>query len=160
MTVKHGRFGKFLACNDYPTCKGTKPLKGEKALPEPEPTDQICPNCGAPMVKKTGRFGPFISCSKYPECKTIINIEIIMKDSNGNPIMCPKCKVGNIVERKSKKGKLFYSCNKYPACDQAFWDRPTGEECPECHYPTLTAKGKSKIVCPNEGCGYKRESEE
>ncbi|MBP9863880.1 type I DNA topoisomerase [Patescibacteria group bacterium] len=160
MTVKHGRFGKFLACNDYPTCKGTKPLKGEKALPAPEPTDQICPNCGAPMVKKTGRFGPFISCSKYPECKTIINIEILMKDTNGNPIMCPKCKVGNIVERKSKKGKLFYSCNKYPACDQAFWDRPTGEECPECHYPTLTAKGKSKIVCPNEGCGYKRESEE
>lgn len=157
MTVKRGRFGKFLACNNYPECKGTKPLKGEKPRAEPEPTDEKCPVCGAMMVKKVGRYGPFLSCSRYPECKTIKNIEKPVLDENGQPVLCPKCKIGTIIERMSKKGKVFYSCNRYPECDQAFWDRPTGTPCPTCGYPTLTYKGKSKIVCPNEGCGYKTE---
>jgi DNA topoisomerase-1 len=112
------------------------------------------------MVKKVGRFGPFLSCSRYPECKTIKNIEVVVKDANGNPITCPKCGQGTIAERKSKKGKLFYSCNRYPECDQAFWDRPIGEKCPSCGYPTLVQKGKSKISCPNDGCSYTRKIEE
>jgi DNA topoisomerase-1 len=160
MTVKRGRFGKFLACSNYPECKKTKPLKGEKPLTPPEPTNEICPTCGAPMVKKVGRFGPFLSCSTYPTCKTIKNIEVLVHDQNGNPITCPTCKEGLIAERKSKKGKLFYSCNRYPACEQAFWNKPTGEACPSCGYPTLTAKGKSKVVCPKEGCGFSRDTEE
>ncbi|MFZ2804546.1 MAG: type I DNA topoisomerase [Patescibacteria group bacterium] len=160
MTVKRGRFGRFLACTNYPTCKNTKPLKGEAAPPKPEPTDEICETCGAPMVKKVGRFGPFLSCSRYPECKNIKNIEVLPKDANGNPITCPKCGKGLIAERRSKKGKIFYSCNRYPECDQAFWDRPTGEKCPTCGYPTLVQKGKSKISCPNDGCGYTRKIED
>jgi len=155
MTVKRGRFGKFLACTDYPTCKGTKPLPGEQKRAEPEMTDEKCELCGAPMVKKIGRFGPFLSCSRYPDCKVIKNIEKPVYDENGQPIKCPTCKEGTLIERISKKHKVFYSCNRYPACDQAFWDRPTGEPCPECGYATLTAKG-SKIICPNEGCNYKR----
>lgn len=160
LTVKRGRFGKFLACTRYPECKFTKPLPGEAKRAEPEPTDEVCPACGAPMVKKIGRFGPFLSCSRYPECKTIKNIEKVVKDAAGNPVVCPKCKLGTITERMSKKRKVFYSCNRYPECDQAFWDRPTGEPCPSCGYPTLVAKGKSKIACPNEGCGYTRKREE
>ncbi|MHB8831135.1 MAG: type I DNA topoisomerase [Patescibacteria group bacterium] len=154
MVVKRGRFGRFLACSGYPECKNTRPLPGEAAPPKPEPTDEICPKCGAPMVKKTGRFGPFLACSRYPECKTIVNIEVPVLDQNGNPIMCPTCKEGKILERKSKKGKLFYSCSRYPECKQAFWDRPTGEACPECGYPTLLKKGKT-LHCPNEECKYK-----
>ncbi len=160
MVVKRGRFGKFLACSTYPECKGTKPMPGEKPRAEPEPTDEKCPACGAMMVKKVGRYGPFLSCSRYPECKTIKNIEKPVLDSEGNPVMCPKCKQGHITERKSKKGKIFFSCNRYPECDQAFWDRPTGTPCPQCQYPTLTLKGKNKIVCPNEGCGYKEDRED
>ncbi len=160
MAVKRSRFGKFLACTRYPECKGTKPLPGEKAPAAPEPTDEKCSACGAMMVKKIGRFGPFLSCSRYPECKTIKNIEHLMKDAEGKPVICPKCTEGTIIEKRSKKGKIFFSCNRYPACDQAFWNRPTGEPCPTCGYATLTAKGKSKIVCPNDGCKYTRESEE
>lgn len=160
LAVKRGRFGKFLACTKYPECKFTKPLKGEAAPAPPEPTDEVCTACGAPMVKKVGRFGPFLSCSRYPECKTIKNIETPVKDVEGKPIVCPKCKEGTIIQKRSKKGKIFYSCNRYPACDQAFWDRPTGEPCPTCGYPTLVQKGKGKIVCQNEGCGYKRDAEE
>ncbi|MFH1621322.1 MAG: type I DNA topoisomerase [Patescibacteria group bacterium] len=159
MVVKRGRFGKFLACTNYPTCKSTKPLKGQEPPPAPEPTDEKCPACGAMMVKKTGRYGPFLSCSRYPECKTIKNIEKPVIDANGNTISCPKCKLGTIIERKSKKGKLFFSCNRYPECDQAFWDRPTGEKCPDCGYATLVLKGKSKISCPNDGCGFKRDAD-
>ncbi|MFA5185128.1 MAG: type I DNA topoisomerase [Patescibacteria group bacterium] len=157
MTVKRGRFGKFLACTNYPECKGTKPLPGEAKRAEPEPTDEKCEVCGAPMVKKIGRFGPFLSCSRYPDCKNIKNIDRFVKDENGNQIKCPKCNEGFIVERMSKKKKIFYSCNRYPACDQAFWDRPTGEKCPQCGYATLVTKGQ-KVTCPNEGCGYKREA--
>ncbi len=159
MVIKHGRFGKFLACVGYPECKGTRQLPGEKQRAEPEPTDEKCAACGAMMVKKVGRFGPFLSCSRYPECKTIKNIEKPVLDEEGNVIICPKCKQGQITERKSKKGKIFYSCNRYPECDQAFWDKPTGNACPKCGYATLTAKGKSKLICPNEGCDYKAERE-
>lgn len=159
MAVKHGRFGKFLACTAYPECKSTRPMPGAPALPEPEPVNEKCPECGSPMVKKIGRFGPFLACTRYPECKGIINIENPVLDQNGNEITCPKCKQGRILERKSKRGKLFYSCNRYPECDQAFWDRPTGETCPNCNYPTLVKRGKT-IYCPDkENCKFKKTIE-
>jgi DNA topoisomerase-1 len=152
MTVKRGRFGKFLACSGYPECKGTRPLKGEAARPEPEPTDEKCEACGAMMVKKVGRFGPFLSCSRYPECKTIKNIE----KSTG--VTCPKCEKGMIIERRSKKGKTFFACNRYPDCEQAFWDRPTEEKCPNDSWPLL--KKKTKIYCAKEGCGFSKPVED
>jgi DNA topoisomerase I len=151
MTLKRGRFGKFLACTGYPECKNTKPFDKEPP-PPPEPTDQICEACGAPMVKKIGRFGPFLSCSRYPECKTIKSIE------KKTGVICPKCGKGDIIERRSKKGKTFYACNRYPDCDQAFWDRPTEDKCPTCGWPLL-AKRK-KFVCSKEGCGFEQEREE
>lgn len=155
MIVKRGRFGKFLACTDYPTCKTTKPLPGDKPRAEPEPTDIVCETCGKMMVKRIGRFGPFLSCSDYPKCKTIKNIEIPVLNQQGEQITCPTCKKGILIERHTKKKKIFFSCNKYPECEQAFWDRPTGEPCPTCKYPTLVQKGKNTISCPNDGCDYK-----
>lgn len=152
MTLKRGRFGKFLACSGYPDCKRTRPLPGSER-PEPEPVDEKCPTCGADMVRKIGRFGPFISCSRYPDCKTIKNIE------KKTGVACPACKEGEIIEKKSKKGKLFFSCNRYPDCQQAFWDRPSQEEqCPNDGWPLLMKK--TKIYCGKEGCGFSKEREE
>ena len=101
----------------------------EKKLPRlelrDEPTDEICPNCGRPMVIKTGRFGKFISCTGYPECKTT---KPIVKETGAE---CPKCG-GAIVERRSRKGRLFYGCANYPNCDFISWDAVARERCPVC----------------------------
>jgi DNA topoisomerase-1 len=103
--------------------------QAEKKLPrleiKDEPTDEICPNCGRPMVIKTGRFGRFISCTGYPECKTT---RPILKDTG---VKCPK-DGGMIVERKSRKGRTFYGCANYPKCDFVSWDRVVPEPCPVC----------------------------
>ncbi|HEX5275653.1 MAG TPA: type I DNA topoisomerase [Candidatus Rubrimentiphilum sp.] len=90
-----------------------------------EPTDEICPKCGRPMVIKTGRFGRFISCTGYPECKTT---RPILKDTGAK---CPK-DGGMVVERRSKKGRVFYGCANYPRCDFVSWDRVVPDRCPVC----------------------------
>ncbi len=101
----------------------------EKRLPrlefKDEPTDEICPNCGRPMVIKTGRFGRFISCSGYPECKTT---RPILRETG---VHCPK-DGGMIVERRSRKGRIFYGCVNYPKCDFVSWDRIVPQPCPVC----------------------------
>ena len=103
--------------------------EAEKKLPRlelrDEPTDEICPTCGRPMVIKHGRFGKFISCSGYPECKTT---KPIVKETGAS---CPKCD-GAIVERRSKKGRVFYGCSNYPKCDFISWDAVVPERCPVC----------------------------
>jgi DNA topoisomerase-1 len=112
----------------------------EKKLPRlelrDEPTDEICPNCGRPMVIKTGRFGRFISCSGYPECKTT---KPIVKETGA---ICPKCG-GAIVERRSKRGRTFYGCANYPNCDFVSWDPVATERCPVCgsHVVSKTRRG-------------------
>jgi DNA topoisomerase I len=103
--------------------------QAEKKLPRlelrDEPTDEICPTCGRPMVIKHGRFGKFISCSGYPECKTT---KPIVKETGA---ACPKCS-GAVVERRSKKGRVFYGCANYPNCDFISWDPVVPERCPVC----------------------------
>lgn len=148
---KMGRFGRFLACTGYPECKYTRPMEGDEPLAEPEPTDKVCKNCGSPMVLKTGRFGKFYACSDYPKCKTTEAIII----STG--IACPKCGTGEIIEKKSKRGKIFYSCSRYPDCDQAYWNKPLAIDgkpklCPVCNSLMLYA-GKKNIKCSN--CDHK-----
>ncbi len=152
MVIKMGRFGKFLACTGYPECKTTKPLPGdEKAAPMAEPTNEKCDKCGEPMLKRMGRYGPFLGCSAYPKCKNLKNIEIKVN------LKCPKCKDGDIVQRRSKRGRTFFGCNKYPDCDFAMWDKPTGDICPTCSQP-LTFGAKGMIKCSNKECGYKKET--
>ncbi len=116
LTKFYGPFAKELAA-------------AEEKLPKlefkDEPTDEICPKCGRPMVIKTGRFGRFISCTGYPECKTT---RPILKDTGAK---CPK-DGGMIVERRSKKGRVFYGCANYPRCDFVSWDRVVPERCPAC----------------------------
>lgn len=148
MVIKMGRFGKFYACSGYPECKNTKPMEEEK-VPE-EYQGVFCPTCGKPMVVKRGRFGQFLGCSDYPTCKTILPIE----KKIGVP--CPKCGKGEIIEKRSRRGKIFFACNQYPTCDQSYWQKPTGEKCPESG-DLLVFAAKGKVRCSSKECNYTAE---
>jgi DNA topoisomerase-1 len=117
-----------------------------------EATDKICPKCGSPLVEKLGRFGRFYACSKFPECK---HTESTQEKKNEINIKCPKCKEGDIISRKTKKGKIFYGCSRFPKCDFASWDKPIDELCPKCD-SILVEKGKN-IKCSNKECDYIKE---
>lgn len=145
MIIKLGRFGKFMACSNYPECKNTKPIDGDGKPEKAEKVDEECPNCGKPMIMKVGRFGKFIACSNYPECKTTKQVEA------GTGVTCTKCNEGEMVARRSKRGKTFFGCNKYPDCKHAVWSKPTGELCPECKQ-LLIQQNKTTIKC--EECDY------
>jgi DNA topoisomerase-1 len=113
-----------------------------------EPTDKKCPQCGKNLVIKLGRFGKFYACPGFPECKYTEPI------INSTGVKCPECQKGEIIERKTKKGKTFYSCSQYPKCKFALWDKPTGEKCPQCGSLLVETKNK-KIKCSNKECDFK-----
>jgi len=118
MMIKFGRFGKFLACSRFPECKSTRPLT-ETEEEKKELSEEKCEKCGADLVLKKSRFGEFLACSRYPECKFTKSIglpEIKMK--------CPKCGAGDVVAKKTKRGKIFFGCSRYPNCDWASWMNP------------------------------------
>ncbi|OGL18102.1 MAG: DNA topoisomerase I [Candidatus Rokubacteria bacterium RIFCSPLOWO2_12_FULL_71_19] len=152
---KWGRFGKFLACSAYPECKYTKDLGGGRTKVADEPTEEICPTCGKPMVIKHGRFGKFIACSGYPACKTTKPVPL--------GIICPQPGCGGqLVERRTRKGRTFFACAKYPQCTFSVWARPIPEPCPKCGATFLTERlargGKTTRACVREECGYKQEA--
>ena len=150
MVIKLGRFGKFKACTNYPDCKHTEAIGEEKKLQE-ELSNEMCPDCGKPLVVKHGRFGAFMGCSGYPDCKHIKKIE----KSTG--VQCPACGVGEIIEKKSKRGRTFYACNKYPDCKNAYWSKPNSETCPDCG-ALLVYGAKSTIRCSSKECKFKKEA--
>lgn len=115
-------------------------------------TNKKCPRCGRLMVEKLGRFGRFYACSGFPECKHTESLENEKLNIN-----CPKCKVGQIVAKKTKKGKIFYGCDRYPNCDFALWDRPINEFCPKCNSILVETKAK-QIKCSNKDCDYKNNA--
>jgi len=152
MVVKKGRFGKFLACPNYPKCKNTKPYdeeNGEEA--EEKISDEKCEKCGANLVVKKGRYGEFLACPNYPDCKFTKQI------TKSTGIKCPKCKNGEIVEKRSKKGRNFYGCSNYPDCDFVSWNKPVDEKCEECGSIMVEKKSKKgdKLVCSNKDCSKK-----
>jgi DNA topoisomerase I len=158
MVVKRGRFGMFLACTGYPECKTTRKIistkQGVKAAQPDQVLDEICPNCGKNLVVKHGRFGEFTACTGYPECK------YVKLKSTG--VICPK-DGGDIVERKSRRGKVFYGCANYPKCDFTLWNKPVIEPCPKCGWKFLTEKITKRygrqLICANEACDYVRAEE-
>lgn len=152
MVIKIGRFGKFLACTGYPDCRNTKQLNNKNEIEAPETTDEVCEKCGKPMVIKHGRFGTFLGCSGYPDCKNIKSKAV----STG--VKCPTCNIGDIVQKKSKRGRIFFSCNRYPDCTFALWQKPTGEKCPNCG-SLLTYAAKDIIKCSSKECGFSKKSE-
>ncbi len=129
MIEKWGRNGRFLACSAYPECKNTMPIGGERE----EPLDEKCDLCGAPMVIKQGRYGKFKACSDYPKCKNTKSMTIGMK--------CPRegCD-GEVVEKKTRRGKTFWGCSRYPDCDYASWYKPVDQKCPACSASFLVEK--------------------
>ena len=145
----HGFYGDF----EETLKKAKEDMEGQKYELEEDKTDFICENCGKPMVYKYGRYGKFIACSGYPECKTV------MKFVEKVEVPCPKCG-GDIIVRKTKRGKTFYGCSNYPTCDFASWDEPTSEKCPQCGSILYKKAGKKPMtVCNAEGCGYKKSTE-
>ncbi len=148
LIMKFGRFGKFIACSNYPNCRFTEKTDEEKKIDE-EHQGIICEICGAPMVVKRGKFGIFLGCSNYPECKGIKKIE------NKTGVKCPQCDKGEIVERKSQKGRAFFGCNNYPDCKFALWSKPNGEKCPQCG-SLLVFAAKGIVKCSAKGCNFKK----
>jgi DNA topoisomerase-1 len=151
MVLKKGRFGTFYACSGYPDCKTTKQIGGTQKKADVQ-LDEKCPQCGSNMVQKYGRFGEFTACSNYPTCKYVKQKTIGVK--------CPNCTEGEVVERRSKRGKTFYGCNRYPDCDFVAWARPVAEACPDCGSPYMVEKylkAGAFLQCPNAECKYKRE---
>jgi len=112
-----------------------------------EKTDEICDKCGKPMVIKYGRFGRFMACSGFPECK---NTKRLPGKDLG--IKCPICKTGDVIVKKTKRGRIFYGCSVWPKCDFATWKKPTGDLCPECGSPLVETP--KNIQCSKKGCGY------
>ena len=159
MVKRHGRYGDFLACSGYPACRNTKKIteSGEpEEKKEDEITDILCEKCGRPMVKKHGRFGVFLACSGYPECKTTKDLS-----AKAIGIKCPKCG-SEIMERRSKKGKIFYGCSGYPDCKQIYSHKPVDKKCPECG--SLLVERKSKkgeyLACSSRECRYTESIDE
>ncbi|MCY4418134.1 MAG: type I DNA topoisomerase [Chloroflexi bacterium] len=151
MTMKMGRFGRFLACTGYPECQNIRNMRNNQERPPDEETDEICEKCERPMVIKTGRFGRFLACTGYnAEDNPCDNRRNIVKSSG---VPCPKCG-GDLVERRSRKsGRPFWGCANYPKCDFLVNTEPLPMPCPECEGMLVTrARGKAACsVCKWKG---------
>jgi DNA topoisomerase-1 len=168
MVIRWGRHGRFIACTGYPKCKNTRPIEEKtgsddsesQRLPNKDEENtkigevtvrEVCEKCGSPMVIKKGRFGRFLACSRYPECKTTKPLP--------SGIKCP-LDGGDLIERRTKKGRTFWSCSNYPECKFATWYRPVNEACPQCGANFLVIKsqnGKKSLRCIKENCKYTKE---
>lgn len=161
LSIRLGKRGRFIGCTTYPTCKYTRSLEqdnSEEAPPEIV-SDRKCPSCEQDLIIKIGRYGKFIGCSQYPKCK---HIEPLEKPKDLD-ISCPECHSGNLLQRKSRYGKIFFSCSTYPSCKYATWNEPIKETCPKCRWPILTMKTTKRFgtekVCPQKECGFKEKIE-
>jgi DNA topoisomerase-1 len=161
MVIKWGRRGEFLACSGYPDCKNTMNFTrdddGTIRPVEPETTDEKCEKCGRPMQVRFGRFGKFLGCSGYPECR---NMQPIHKPVPTG-VACLQCGQGEMMERRSRRGKTFYSCNRYPECQFVAWDKPIPVPCPRCGAGFVTEKVMKRYGtvrrCVKEECGWQQQ---
>ncbi len=153
MVIKYGRFGKFYACSNYPTCKNTKEINGSGEKEPEQVLDEKCEKCGSPMVVKRGRYGTFIACSNYPTCKNIKG------SNNGTGVKCPQCGKGELMQKRSRFG-FFYSCSEYPNCKFILSNKPVPSEedativarCKKCGSPLVYYGKDNKIKCSNKEC--------
>lgn len=168
LRIKIGRNGPFLGCSGYPECRFTQNYtrneKGRIEAVRPvvdQPTDKVCEKCGSPMVQKQGRFGPFFACSAYPDCKNTKSLkEKGISEAERTGVKCPEkgCS-GELVARRSRRGKPFYGCSRYPACTFAVWDKPVPKSCPKCGAPFVamrtTKRDGPHLRCFDKKCTYK-----
>ncbi len=146
VSVLDGFYGDFEKTLE----KAKAEMKDVKIQLEEDVTDIPCDKCGRMMVIKTGRYGRFLACPGYPECK---NAKPLVLETNAT---CPKCGA-KVIERKTKRGYTFYGCSNWPECDFMSWDKPTGENCPNCGKSLFKKKG-GVVVCLNEGCGFEKKA--
>jgi DNA topoisomerase-1 len=132
----------------------TKLQTVERARPKEIPTDETCERCGKPMVERFGRFGPFLACSGFPECR---NTKPLKEHRTGIP--CPLCEKGEIIPRRSKRGRTFFGCSTYPDCTFVLWDQPINERCPHCG-SILVKTVRGLIRCSNRDCATRRKESE
>ncbi len=149
MVIRWGRRGRFLACTGFPECKGTRPLEGEEQE-APQETDEKCPECSSPMLIRSGRFGKFLACSRYPECKGRKPL------ANKTGVQCPR-DGGDLLERRSRRGRTFYGCANYPNCDFTIWTKPLARPCPSCG-GLITAGRDGKAKCT--ACDWRGDAPE
>ena len=184
MIRRIGKYGKYLACSNYPTCSN---IVSETDV---EISEVRCPKCGANMVVKSGKFGKFLACPNYPECSSILPVDakitedkchdcgapmMLKKGKYGEFLECPKCgakrprgvekneKIEGICpdcgkpmrRMRSKSGKIYYGCTGYPACKFLSWDAPTGGKCPKCG--KFLVKKNDKILCSDRNCDYSEQ---
>ncbi len=139
----YGGFAKDLAAAETD-------MEGQRVKVPEEETDIACEKCGRMMVIRTGRYGKFLACPGFPECK---NTKQLVKQMPGK---CPKCG-GDVVMKKSARGRVFYGCGNYPKCNFMSWDEPTAQTCPKCGSTLFKKGGKSgSLVCHKEGCGFSK----
>ena len=151
MVLRRGLFGPYMACPGYsddPPCKTVRKLsqKQQQKQNTPQPTGEGCPQCGKPLVLRQGAYGEFVSCSGYPKCKYV-------KQNLIEGMKCPKCGVGDLAERKARRGNLFWGCTNYPKCDFTSNYKPVAKKCPMCKSPYLvekTLKSGIYLECPNK----------
>ena len=151
MIVRTSRFGtQFLGCSGYPECKTMMPLnKDGSAVQVDEKSDEKCEKCGSDMIIKVGPYGKYLQCTN-DECKLRKRLVVT------TGVKCPKCGEGDVIQRKSKYGKIFYGCSKYPDCDFVSWNEPVAKKCPDCgaYLVKKITKKESKLVCSNNSCSY------
>jgi ssDNA-binding Zn-finger/Zn-ribbon topoisomerase 1 len=144
MIVRWNRFGRFLGCSAYPECRNTQSLEDEKK-PEPVPLGIPCPRDGAELVEREGRFGKFVACSNYPTCK-------YTQPKTIPGLKCPKCEIGDVGEKRTRRGKSFWGCTRYPDCDWSSWDLPLAIPCTQCDSKFVVKKSNKTrgeyVKCP------------
>jgi DNA topoisomerase I len=165
LLMRFGRFGAFVACSNYPDCKYTRNLDesppAEGAAEGAAPAEEVppCELCGRPMALRHSRFGAFYGCTGYPECKNLRKTSPRPQQApKPTGVACPECGKGEMVEKRSHRGKTFWSCSRFPDCKFALWKRPVPRPCPDCGAPFLlektTKRAGTQLVCNTEGCGY------
>ena len=169
LRIRVGKNGHFLGCTGYPECTYTRNYtRDEKGVIHPvepsfdETSDRVCEKCGKPMLIKNGRYGTFYACSGYPECK---NTQSVASNNGGQAtgVKCPEKECGgDLVKRKSRRGKVFYGCSLYPACTFAVWDKPVAKECQLCGANFLLEKSSKKqgayLACHDKDCGFTQKA--
>lgn len=155
LSKRLGKRGHFIGCSAYPDCDYTRNIEGDEKSNAPEIIEnRACPSCQQALQIKVGRYGKFIGCTQYPKCK---HIEPLEKPSSTN-IQCPECQQADLLQRKSRYGKIFYSCARYPDCQYATWYAPIAQPCPKCAWPILgvkiTKRKGTEHVCPRKTCEY------
>lgn len=153
--VEEGKADWVTTVRDFYEPFSAELKKAEETVERVRLADEVsevqCEHCGRMMVYKYGRYGRFLACPGYPECK---NIKSIQKETG---VACPACQKGQLVERRSKKGRKFFGCNQYPECEFTSWYPPVKTPCPECGALCVRKKSKAKgeyIACTRPDCSY------